>query len=69
MPPGFVLARGELCCLFILVLSSTCDQGHIEQITSCLPGPKTQVPTCPNCSSPFLFSVLLELSRPQAVDG
>ena len=35
VPPGLVLAKGEFCCLFILVLSSTCDTKGAKQASFC----------------------------------
>lgn len=44
--PGLLLAKGEFCCLFILVLSSTCDATGRQagRLLSCSP---SHVPTSP----------------------
>lgn len=59
---GLVLAKGEFCCLFILVLSSTCDAKRCQAGQLSLPCsqnlgphlPYTSPQACPASPFPFL---------------
>lgn len=54
--PGLLLAKGEFCCLFILVLSSTCDVTGRQagRLLSCSPSHIPTSPVPPGCTAcPF----------------